>query len=76
MRPATTLPQGVPPDAGIYIGNLYTTPRTIAMWREQAKAYPMLVQALREAVADLRRHEATQSAHEANQVLRELGETE
>ena len=27
------IPHGVPPDEGIYIGNLYTTPRTIAQWR-------------------------------------------
>ena len=47
-KPATPLPAGVPPDEGIYIGNLYTTPRTIAIWREQANAYPELVAALRD----------------------------
>ena len=43
MKPATPLPQGVPPDGCIYIGNLYTTPRTIAEWRAKADAYPELV---------------------------------
>lgn len=81
--PATPLPQGVPPDAGIYIGNLYTTPRTIADWRRKADAYPKLVAALQSIVgaytvtdgkAGKNPAERAMIREQGRELLRELGE--
>lgn len=71
------LPQGVPPDSGIYIGNLYTTPRTIANWRAKAEAYPKLILALRQAICQLEElapEEVENPAEDFRAVLSALGE--
>ena len=74
----STMPQGVPPDEPLYIGNLYTTPRTIADWRAKANAYPKLVQALRGCAVALaepaNQGNAAMRRLSAEAILREIGE--
>ena len=77
MKPATPLPQGINLDASINIGNLYTSPRTVAEWRAKADAYPQLVAALAALVKAQRgglaadRYAATNAGSD---LLRSLGE--
>jgi hypothetical protein len=83
----TKLPQGIDPDASVFIGNLNTTPRTIADWQAKANAYPKLVEALASTLAALERdaaretdpqmhYYATRHHESVRALLRELGEAE
>lgn len=88
MKPATPLPWKTLADIVVsvggkseitvadFMGALEPRLANSAYAAHACNAYPKLVEALREACFDLRRHEATVSASEAEQVLRELGELE